>query len=83
MSVHLAELVGLAVDGGLEVLGGGADSAVGAEFREGVDGLGLGGGAEELRYALESVFFSLLGEHEVLAVGLGLPGECGCEIIFR
>ena len=66
-----------------EVLCGGADSAVGAEFREGVDGLGFGGGAEELRYSLESVFFSLLGEHEILAVGLRFSCECGCEIIFR
>ena len=57
------------------------DPAHRAQVGVGVDGLGLGRGLEELRHVGEAVLLGLLGEREVLAVGLALAGERGLEVI--
>jgi hypothetical protein len=81
LRIHLLELVGLAGDGGLEVLLGGADALHQPQVGVGVDGLGGGGGAEQLGHARFAVGLGLVGKGEIFAVGLGFPGKGGLEVV--
>jgi hypothetical protein len=80
--VHLGVLVGLAGHRGPEVLERRADSAHVPEVRVGVDGLGVGGGAEQSRDLAEALLLGGLGEGEVLPVGLALAGERDGEVLL-
>src|SRR5882672_9901381 len=90
--VHLGELVGLAVDRGLEVLLGRADRRAGAgiadllqeiEVPEGVAGLGLGGVPEEAAHVRISLDIGAASEVEVAAVRLRLAGERVLQVLVR
>ena len=73
--VHLRKLVGLARDRGLEVLGRGADAAHVREVGHRVDGLGLGGRAEELGDLRVAVFFALLAKARYLRLAWLSPAK--------
>src|ERR1700722_14557523 len=82
--IHLGVLVGLAFDGRLEVVLGGADGHAGdgvaglaqeVEVPEGVPGLTLGDRPEEGRHVGVALDVRLLGEVQVAAIGLALAGE--------
>src|SRR5262249_19800633 len=82
--IHLGVLVGLAGDGGLEVLvgvadglagGGVADLAEKIEMSVRVAGLPLGGVAEQAGDVRVAFHVGVLGEIEITAVGLGLSSE--------
>ena len=88
--VHLGVLVGLAGDGRLEVVVGGADGLAGGgvadlgeevEVAEGVAGLALGDRAEEGGDVGVALDVGLLGEVEVAAVRLALAGERLLEVL--
>ena len=79
--IHLGELEGLAIDGRLQVLGGGVDHLQGLEMALGMNALGLGGGAKELGDIDETVFFRLLGKSAVFLVGLAFAGKGFLEIV--
>src|SRR5580658_3385943 len=87
--IHLGVLVGLALDGRLEVVLGGADGHAGdgvsglaqeVEVPEGVPGLSLSDRAEERRHVGVTLDVRLLREVQVAAVGLALAGERLFEI---
>ena len=78
--------VGLALDGGVEILGGRADLLQGFQMALGMDALGLGRGAEEARNVGIAILLGLLGKGPVLLIGLALAGKglfevlyCGCH----
>ena len=48
----------------------------------GVTGLALGGGTEYGSHVVVALDVSLLGEVQVTAIGLGLAGEGGLQIVF-
>ena len=73
--VHLLELVGLAVDGLLEILLRGPDPLELPQVGVGVDRLRLRRGPEQLRRLFEPLLLGLLRESEIFPVGLGLSGE--------
>src|SRR5881409_1955829 len=90
--VHLRELVGLALDRGLQVQLGRADRHVGhrvadllqeVEVPEGVPGLGLRGVAEESAHVRIALDVRAAREVEVAAVRLRLAGECRLQVVVR
>src|SRR6516162_2058760 len=90
--VHLGVLVGLAVDGGAEVVLGGAHRLIGhriagrgeeVEVPEGVAGLALGDGPEQGRDVRVALDVGLLGEVEVAAVRLALASEGFLQVGVR
>src|SRR5690606_34035584 len=77
--VHVGVLVGLAGDGGLEVVGGAANGQAGGgiahrlqvfQVAVGVAGLTFGGGAEHGGHVVVALDIGLGGEIEIAAVGL-------------
>jgi len=88
--VHIGILVGLTGDGCLQIIGGAADRQVGGgityrlqilEMAVGMARFPFGGGAEDRGDVIEALYIGLGGEIEVTAVGLGLTGESGLEIV--
>jgi hypothetical protein len=79
--IHLGVLVGLAVNGGLQVGRGLPHLGQRLQVTGGVDALGLGGGAEQAGDVGEAVLLGLGGEGEVLLVGLALAGKGIVEIL--
>jgi len=90
--VHLRVLVGLAGDGGAEVLVRAADRLVGRRIADalqvvqvtvGVARLGLGGIPEQAAHVRVALDVRLLGEVEVAAVGHGLAAEGLLQVVVR
>jgi len=89
--VHVGVLVGLAGDGGLEVLVGTTDRQAGGRVTHGleifqvtvgVSGLTFRCGAEYGRHVIETFHVGLGGKIQITAVGLGFAGEGGLEVFL-
>ena len=88
--IHVGVFVGLAGDGGLEVLLGAADRQAGGRIADGfhefqvavgVAGFAFGGGAEHRGHVVVAFHVGLLREVEIAAVGLAFAGEGVLQVL--
>jgi hypothetical protein len=89
--VHVGVLVGLAGDGSLQVVAGGADGQAGGgvahllevlQVTVRVAGLAFGGGTEHGSDVVLAVHVGLVCEVQVAAVRLRFAGESGLQVLF-